>query len=440
MQLDPFLTAYDPTDLPAGSVDPLGFDRAYAWLADKILPGLTNVASQPRYLSVLCTSIFLADEHLPAASPRERERQRREAALRVERYWALGCLRAARASGADTTAVRGINYVKAAAAKIDASGDRSTRADYRLLSRQATYGMVGIYTTVARNLRLLRDDGFALGTELGPRLAQGFIEATGLDEALAKNMVRGDEVSLKRLDTWTQGAAVGATTGTAERKVLGEALTARDVRRRMVALLAKHPVREDEEEPRHLARVLGALAATEHDLDLREALRAIVAFEAAYREVVASFLRLVWQCQAVPPFAVALHDIEKDALIEGSRQRLAVASRDLEASFEASRTPAFREGLERVRDVRTFLRVAASTRHPGEFALAIVRRHGEVQRAKVFRGQPKMPWLEVRDAAVVPTLAAAQRVDRAPTRGDDVPSHPYRTWAACQIARAGGVA
>ena len=48
MTLLPFLTAWDPTDLPGTSVDPLGFDRGYTWLADQLLPSLTNVANQPR--------------------------------------------------------------------------------------------------------------------------------------------------------------------------------------------------------------------------------------------------------------------------------------------------------------------------------------------------------------------------------------------------------
>jgi len=34
------------------SIDPLGFYRSYAWLADLIVPGLTNVARQPRYFSL----------------------------------------------------------------------------------------------------------------------------------------------------------------------------------------------------------------------------------------------------------------------------------------------------------------------------------------------------------------------------------------------------
>ena len=56
-----FLTAYDPSDLPGGSLDPLGFERGYLFLADKILPGLTNVADRPRYFSVLCAGASLAE-------------------------------------------------------------------------------------------------------------------------------------------------------------------------------------------------------------------------------------------------------------------------------------------------------------------------------------------------------------------------------------------
>ena len=56
LALEPFLTAYDPSDLPGGTVDPLGFDRAYEHLAGKLLPGVTNVAARPRYHSMLCAA------------------------------------------------------------------------------------------------------------------------------------------------------------------------------------------------------------------------------------------------------------------------------------------------------------------------------------------------------------------------------------------------
>ena len=41
--IEMFLTAYDPFDLPGTSIDPLGFERGYLYLADKILPGLDGV-------------------------------------------------------------------------------------------------------------------------------------------------------------------------------------------------------------------------------------------------------------------------------------------------------------------------------------------------------------------------------------------------------------
>ncbi len=441
MQLEPFLTAYDPTDLPAGSVDPLGFDRGYTWLADKILPGLTNVASQPRYLSVLCASIHLADEFRGGGSVRERERVRRETVLSVERYWALGCLLVAREAGRDTTSVRGINYVKAAAAKLDDTGAKGTRADYRLLSRQATYGMLGIYTSVAENLRLLRDDAFALSADLGPRLAQAFIAETGLSEnGLGRAMALGEEVSLKRLLAWAERAQVSALPESKESTVLQEAVVARDVRRRMVALLAKHSARDGEAEMDRLGRVLGVLATTDQDADLREALRTIVAFEQSFREVVTVLMRLVWKCQSAPPFAVALGEIEQDPVISAVLPPLARAVRELDTALEEGRTPAFRDGIGRIADARAFLREAAAATRPAELAIAVTKRHRDVQRAKLTRGQPKMPWIELRDDQIVPTLAAAQRVDRPPTGPGDVAPHPYRIFAADQLARHGGLA
>ena len=64
--LDLFLTAYDPSDLPGTSIDPLGFERGYLFLADKILPGLTNVAAHPRYFALLCAGIHLSDNTVDA--------------------------------------------------------------------------------------------------------------------------------------------------------------------------------------------------------------------------------------------------------------------------------------------------------------------------------------------------------------------------------------
>ena len=144
--IEPFLTAYDPSDLPGGSVDPLGFDRGYALLADKILPGLTNVASRPRYFSVMCAGIAISDEwagRRDGESPRECRARRLEAMLRAERFWTLACVLASRKDPSlDVAGVRGIRYVQRAVARLDERGDTSTDADFQLLSRQMPYGLV----------------------------------------------------------------------------------------------------------------------------------------------------------------------------------------------------------------------------------------------------------------------------------------------------------
>lgn len=80
-----FVTAYDPSDLPCGSLDPLGFERGYLLLADKLLPGSTSVADRPRYSSVICAGAYLAevDQHDP---PRLQYQSRLECILRFERF------------------------------------------------------------------------------------------------------------------------------------------------------------------------------------------------------------------------------------------------------------------------------------------------------------------------------------------------------------------
>ena len=62
--METFLTADDPSHLPGMSIDPFGFERSYIFLAYKILPGLTNVASPPRYFALLCAGIQLSGDRI----------------------------------------------------------------------------------------------------------------------------------------------------------------------------------------------------------------------------------------------------------------------------------------------------------------------------------------------------------------------------------------
>lgn len=438
MQLQPFLTSYDPTDLPGGSVDPLGFDRGYTWLAEKILPGLTNAADQPRYLSALCAALILADGASSAATPRERERVRRGVVLRAERFWVLACVLASERTSHDHAGIRGIRYVRAAVERLTERGQRDTDANYRLLSRQATYGLLGIYGNVADNLHLVAGDGLALNADLGGRLGEAFLDETEAPPPLRRAVVEGGTVRLDALSAWGERAHVAAPTRAAERKALREALTANDARRRMVALLVAHPARAEETEIGRLQRISKELARTDRDPDLREALRAILAYERGFQETLLVFQRLLWGCQSAP-FHVSLSALRADGSLAASRDRIARAGEDLDAALDAARSAAFLAQRERVADVRGFLRQAAHAQGLEELASVIVRRHVDVLRGRVSAGRSKMPWIELRDGRVVPTLAAAQRIERPPARAEDLPPHGYRTWAADRMLRAGGL-
>jgi len=65
--IETFLTAFDPSDLPGTSIDPLGFERGYLFLADKILPGLTNVASRQHVLLSIERILWLCRHHTAAS-------------------------------------------------------------------------------------------------------------------------------------------------------------------------------------------------------------------------------------------------------------------------------------------------------------------------------------------------------------------------------------
>lgn len=141
-----FLTAYDPSDLLGGSLDLLGFERGYLLLADKILPGLTNVADRPRYFSVLCAGVSIAGADI-SDPPRLQYQRRLDCIQRFERFWALANVLARQEASDGELPVSGIQGVSYAAGKAESllrTDARRVGADFKMLSRQVPYGVVGI--------------------------------------------------------------------------------------------------------------------------------------------------------------------------------------------------------------------------------------------------------------------------------------------------------
>lgn len=169
--MDTFLTAFDPSDLPGTSIDPLGFERRYLFLADKILPGLANVASRPRYFSLLCAGIQLCGDQ-DQGTKRAQFLKRQETILRLERFWALANVLA---RTDNSGGVRGVSYALDHAKKLKESGASCTTSGYRLLSRQIQYGGIGMYANVADGMRFFKRKDFILTPGLGEIAAEAFM-------------------------------------------------------------------------------------------------------------------------------------------------------------------------------------------------------------------------------------------------------------------------
>lgn len=443
--LKAFLSAYDPSDLPGGSIDPMGFERGYLFLADKILPGLTNVASRPRYFSLLCAGVFLADVQ-DEMSLRSQYQRRLDAILRAERVWALANILASRDEGNDalpSSGIRGVTYATRYAAELKDRGSNQARADYRLLSRQMQYGVVGMYGNVADGMRLLERQSLSLTAELGERLGEAFIKGTGMPAKLRKAVKEdGEEVPLSTLVKWGKEAHIARQVTQKEAQCLRECLHMNPVRSRMAQLLERHPFKSDNDtEIVRIGRITEALNGSAEDADLREATAAISNYERCYRLVQLGFERILWLCRQHPAGAVPLTDFRTDEVIGHVAERLPAGVARLLQVLDSPGTEAFRQGLDRINDIRGFLNEAIQAcEHGDELALTILKRHTDVQHGKFERGRRKMPWVENTDGQIRLTTARVGGLNRESMTVDDITPHPYRLASADALIEAGRMA
>ncbi|MCU0690313.1 MAG: hypothetical protein MUF54_02825 [Polyangiaceae bacterium] len=445
LQIQPFLTAYDPSDLPGGSIDPLGFERGYLFLADKILPGLTNVANRPRYFSMLAAAIVIADDNGNAGhrnNPRERYQWRLQLVTRQERLWTLANVLAAENNPEeefDLSGLRGVRYVRARTAFLRERGAAETDADFRLLSRQVAYGAVGIYGTVADGLRILDRDTLAPTPDLGVRLGEAFLEETRMPTPFHQAVALDRPVRITDLSRWGERAHMSVPTQQRERRCFWDALELHATRWRTVQLLAQHPAMEGESELDRLARIGRTLNNGAHEPDLAEAIRAIVAYERCYRLVLLAFVRMLWTCQSQAPFWIERSTLSADSVLSSVLDAIPPAVGELSRALDESETDAFRADLSRVRDVQRFLSSAAERNDIASLVKTLLDRHAAVQHGKVDAGRPKMPWLESSGNRIMPTLGRALHVDKEPRIPLDVAPHGYRTWSADALLTAAGM-
>jgi hypothetical protein len=432
--LTPFLTAYDPSDLPGGSIDPLGFERGYLFLADKILPGLTNAAGRPRYFSVVCAGSLLA----PPGTGNERNniRMRAERVLLFERFWAAANILASeRDDELSPSGIRGVTYAQSHAESLKENGSRSTDANFKMLAQQERYGAIGIYANVAGYLRLLNRAAMSPTQDLGERLGEAFLQETGIPARL-RSIIRDGEgtISVESLREWGHGAHIAAPVGRIEGECLGEALVRDPIRSRIAALLKTVPPIADESELLRLRRMRKVSSQQAGDQDLQEAFDAILAFEQCYRIVLLGFERVLWLCKA--DGAVTAASVARDPVVNHCATAMADAAQQFQQTLAGGATEPFRRDLDRLNDVKQFLTSAAAVSQTHLFFEALLDRHKEIQNGKFDRGRRKLPWIERKSNGYELTLSQVGDVSGEPKSVDAIRPHEYRLAAADRFISA----
>jgi len=432
--IETFLTAYDPSDLPGASVDPLGFERGYLFLADKILPGLTNVASRPRYLTLLCTGIQLSGDQ-DSRSEREQVRHRQETILRLERFWALANV-LARPDGSG--GVRGVTYAQDYVKELRRRGDNRTTAGYRLLSRQAQYGGIGMYANVADGMHFFSREDFILTPALGEVAAEAFLEETKLPGSIRRAVIDDTDVRLEALADWGERAHIDAEVKPREAACLDDALNYNSVRSRMAGLLRDHPAKSAKEiELDRLERVLRTLKRNGKHQDLQEAIACILAFESCYQHVLLSLERILWLCRHHTAASITLAELASDPVMLSVKAGLPTQVQCLLDILDHGATAGFRENIDRLSDVRRFLETASgAVQDNSTFVDTIMSRHADVQHGKFDRGRRKMPWLECINSRIQLTMTRSGGLNREATQPIHIATHSYRLGAADALISA----
>lgn len=433
--LTPFLTAYDPSDLPGSSIDPLGFERGYLFLADKILPGLTNAAGRPRYFSVVCAGSLLAP--LGTGNERNNIRMRAERVLLLERFWAVAnVLASERDDELSPSGIRGVTYAQSHAEWLKENGARSTDANFKMLAQQERYGAIGIYANVAGYLRLLNRTTMSPTQDLGERLGEAFLQETGIPARLRSTIREGEgTISAESLREWGYGAHIAAPIGRIEGECLGEALVRDRIRSRIASLLKAVPAtRDDESELSRLRKMRKIASQQAGDQDLQEAFDAILAFEDCYRIVLLGFERVLWLCKANG--AVTTASVARDPVINHCAAAMADAAQQFQKALAGGATELFRRDLDRLSDVRDFLTSAAAVSKPHLFVEVLLDRHREIQNGKFDRGRRKLPWIERKSNGYALTLSQVGDVSGEPKSVDAIRPHEYRLAAADRFISA----
>jgi hypothetical protein len=441
-----FSTAYDPLDLVATSIDPLGFLKGYLTLADLLLPSLTTVTTVPRYLPMLCAGLKLAQDLHPVDSALEpaKSRARRLEVLRnFEKVWAAACGLVAEKKGeAAIAGLRGTRSVKAFLQRNAARSDVSI-GDLNLLSNQVRYGGIGAYTQMLHGCHFIDAPTLSLRL-LGENLANAFPRISGWSPQSPNSRLRKEV-----LREWGARVCIN-TIMKREAKIIRDGLSGDieaehddQVRWQCLLLLriAGAGIRSESDCLRKMRELLKPSVKNANTPALSQ-LHAVVGiiepFERLYQSLNFIFDELRVGSTEVPG-GYPLTKLNRRNSAETALEIAADSESDLNKAFDSGEkvnavaTAAIRQAMQES-GIVALSRQISSAKTPAEAAKILLDRHSEVQSGKFDRGQPKGPWVRFGNGTAHATSQRYQLLREDHVKDwRDISRHPYRTSAAGQF-------
>lgn len=438
---DFFLTAYDPSDLPGGSVDPMGFERGYLYLANKILPGMTNVADCPRYFGMICVGSLLSGVGLDA-SPKDQRKKRGETILRLERLWALANVLSEKGAGENAlSGLRGVTYAIRHKEDLIEKRKATTDCNYKLLIRQVPYGALGIYGAVAEYCGALHRSTYELTPALGLPLGEAFQKETEMPTAIRKAVQEDGVVSLDVLTRWGNQAYLRGKLGTNESRYIADMIKCDPIRNKFASLLNRYKYKNGENEQERLKRIGEVIKNDTTQNDLSESIQAILQYERCYQIIMLGFERLLHLSRSAPSGALKLSSLGRDTAFKMVQGNLPSAAKKMRAIINNAHSEHFKKGIEYLDDVLKLLEDASNGSESAvRLAEILTERHTDVQRGKFDHGRRKMPWMEIQNRQLSLTMTRVGGMGIEVVSPDKIATHPYRLNAADRwIAAAGSI-
>jgi hypothetical protein len=447
-----FSTAFDPSDLPGASVDPLGFEAAYVALADVLLPGLTTITDSPRYPAMLCAGLIIAQAQDGAGAHDVGTEDRvLERLMRFERLWALASVLhwRNRPDDRDETlgSIRGITYATHQAQRIEEAKLPDIQPDFQFLRRQRITGAVGVYRTFLEGAALCFRNEWRLTPDLGQSLGEAFRQGTGLPSSVRRSVIDAAPVSVSTLRNWGQLSHPARRLPDEEKRTLRDAVLSDPPRRATLGLLrlaGRRLLREPDGELKlikamaTLLRERRLIRGVPRDTypQLLAVLDLIPAYEAAYRRALLGFERILWLVRQNPG-GIPKSAVLRDPVVKRLGPLLEQSARSVARGTEASTGLLPEMKRTTLADVLAFVDELGKRAGDGDALLGtILERHRQIQEGKFDKGRRKSAWVVQEGQHLRLTFARVGGLDREVTDASGIPAHVYRLSNAWRFMTA----